>query len=450
MSNADPESVSTLVEGDGVTVEKSFEPDDFPVPAIAFVIRSAREEPVEVTIVERMPSGVDAEDIGLHPKYGAEFWSLEDDRIVFERDFQPDEEYTTVYGVRARDRDNVERFLDEPELRVEPEADRESVVGEIVGDGDSSSIEAAIGALERDGEDADTDTDVEVPTVDSSSIEAAIGAVEGPPAPEAQSPTAAENLASALADQLRAGQVSQADLEVLREAFSGEVGGSVDARVGRLQREVSDLQAYTDALEAFLDENGDAQTLLAELQSDLDAFDADIEKAVSGANAAEETVADLEAEFDSLESRVSALVDLDERVTHVEGQVDDLETLDERVKELTDLGAQVEAVETTTGDLQRDVAELDSGVEGLSEDMGGVNENVESIESDVGRLRSDLEGVREEVADGSHVEALEGRLESLEDELDGVRDDLQELAQMREQLRSVFGAGALSTDDDEE
>ena len=52
MSSADPEEVSVEIRREGVSVEKSFEPDDFPVPAIAFVIRSERDVPVDVALVD--------------------------------------------------------------------------------------------------------------------------------------------------------------------------------------------------------------------------------------------------------------------------------------------------------------------------------------------------------------------------------------------------------------
>jgi hypothetical protein len=107
MSNADHDEVVTG-SSDGVSVEKSFEPDDFPVPAIAFVVRSERDEPVSVRLVDSVPSHVPPEDIGFHPKYGAEFWGVEGETIVFEREFEPDEEYTTVYGLRGGDTDDVE------------------------------------------------------------------------------------------------------------------------------------------------------------------------------------------------------------------------------------------------------------------------------------------------------------------------------------------------------
>lgn len=134
----DPGTV--VVEQGGVVVEKSFEPDAFPVPAIAFAIRSDRDEPTVVRLVDRIPDDVATEDVGFHPKYGADFWAVADEHIVFEREFDPGEAYTTVYGLRASDTERIERFLTEPELAAERQASREPT-----GDGEPTEVDSPDG-----------------------------------------------------------------------------------------------------------------------------------------------------------------------------------------------------------------------------------------------------------------------------------------------------------------
>ena len=156
MSSADPAEVSMVVSRDGVTVEKSFEPDDFPVPAIAFVIRAERDEAVTVRISDEVPEQVAAEDIGFHPKYGAEFWSVDEGNIVFEREFESGEEYTTVYGLRASQTDDVESYMSEPTLEdVDPPLDDagqvvREVIGDDVDDADDGGDDATTGAPSSD------------------------------------------------------------------------------------------------------------------------------------------------------------------------------------------------------------------------------------------------------------------------------------------------------------
>lgn len=58
------------MERDGVTVEKSVEPDDFPVPTIVFVIRSMRDVPVNVQLTDEVPDDFETEEIGFHSSTG--------------------------------------------------------------------------------------------------------------------------------------------------------------------------------------------------------------------------------------------------------------------------------------------------------------------------------------------------------------------------------------------
>jgi len=111
-------NMSVEVEQAGITVKKSFEPDDFPVPAIRYVIRSDRDEAADIRIVDSVPDDVPPQDIGFHPEYGADFWQVEDGHIVYEREFGAGEEYTTLYGFRNKATNDIERFLSEPTIEA--------------------------------------------------------------------------------------------------------------------------------------------------------------------------------------------------------------------------------------------------------------------------------------------------------------------------------------------
>lgn len=406
MSEADPSEVSVVVEQDGLSVEKSYEPDDFPVPAIAFVIQSDREERVHVRLSDAVPDDVDPSDIGFHPNYGAEFWDVDDGRIVFERDFEPGEEYTTVYGLRSETED-VEQYLSEPEFdEVDPPIeDVAQAVNQVINEGDGGDAEADDdegGDITLDLDDplgggADTSTTTSGEGASPSDIEGAIAEADRDAAatqmdetvPEAESEPPSDettagssgdispaNVAEALAAELQEGSVSETAIETLRTQLEPE-RGSVDARIADLQSEVSDLRAYTGALEEFLDEEGDAQQIL----DDLDARLADVE----------ESLADIDETTDRNADRI--------------GEVDaDLAALDEEVDDVSE----------TLEDLETEVTE--------------VGERVDDVATDV-------ETVREEVG-----EDIDDRVGDLEDRLDDIQDDLDQLDQMRQQLSSVFGA----------
>jgi len=167
MTNANPDEV-LVAESDGVTVEKSFEPDDFPVPAIAFALRSDRDEAVTVRLVDTVPEDVSPENIGFHPKYGAEFWDVSGDDIVFERELAPGEEYTTVYGLRGDDADVPSKFMSDPRIKsVSPHLGGGIDDGtDHLDDGTDNGTEDDTGAStdaesDTDAEDIESDTDTE-------------------------------------------------------------------------------------------------------------------------------------------------------------------------------------------------------------------------------------------------------------------------------------------------
>jgi hypothetical protein len=430
MTDADPEETVT-VTSDDVTVEKSFEPDDFPVPAIAFTIRSERETPVSVRFVDTVPDDVAPENIGFHPKYGAEFWDVEDGRIVFQRDLAPGEEYTTVYGLRGGDADIAAKFMSEPTLEsVEPpisvaddggdvdDALDAAEIGDVTPDGDAAELAVSgeagkPGAAESSNgsvddtelldiddttpstdltEDTDRDAhETERPAAsdgpDEEGTEAAADAQEtagtketddghaagddrandssgsdGETAPEEQSgrsdpeaPTLAsenehDSLISELATEIREGNADDEDLLELRDALGLDLASaSVEARVEHLQSSVSDLEAYTDALEAFLDEEGDAKTLIAEARDGYEEMDGRLDE--------------LEGELETLRS------DLDGRLDAIDEQID--ETID---AELTEIRSDLETIERKVETESDARSGLESDMEDLSSELAEVAE----------------------------------------------------------------------------
>lgn len=430
MSNADPAEVSVVVERDGVTVEKSFEPDDFPVPAIAFVIRSEREVAVNVRLADTVPDDIEAEDIGFHPKYGADFWDNADGKLVFEREFEAGEEYTTVYGLRAQDTEAVERFLGEPELEeVSPGLDEEpedagevvsNVMNEVDTEASDDDLEAAIAAADvKEGGGDDLEAAIAAAEERDTSTEASTSGESGDTETVVREVTTeVEDVTGTLAEEIRAGSVSDGDLDTLRDALGvDDESGSVEARINHLQSEMSDLQAYTAALEEFLDENGEAQTLLAELQ---------------------EMVSELEGELRSLRSDVDEVAEATDSIAEMES-------------ELSTVGSRVQSLDDRMENVSQNVTEVESSVNSLTSEFDGLRNEVDAV----GR---ELDEVREEMPDedidemDEQLGALDQQVQDLESDLDDRIEDLEseldDLAQMRERMASVFG-GAGGGDDEE-
>jgi len=398
------------VSSDGVTVDKRFEEDEFPVPAIAFEITSNRSETVTVTLTDQVPEDVAVEDLGFHPEYGSEYWTIEESEITFERELEANSEYTTVYGIRATGTDDVEKFLTEPVIeKVDPPLDEADVVDEqgsdVVRDVISGDSDAVPGLDDDDGDDSGTD---DVGTLDLKDPNAPDDDSGGNSADEAALEEAGvDSLVGALADEIRSGNVDANDVKLLGKAVEavsedgssggggdGGDGGAVDARIQRLQTEVSDLMAYTDALEQFLNENGTGEDLIEEFRQDVQSFESDLQEVRDLASGHEQALSEIESSVDE--------------------------------------------VETSMNDLQSEMSEVVADVDGVRDDVQGVESTVENVETTVDEVESTVDAVE------SDLEELEGQVGDID--VEGVRGDIQEieeeieeLKEWREQLSSVIG-----------
>ncbi|WP_224449733.1 hypothetical protein [Haloprofundus salilacus] len=532
MSQEPDHGESLTVSAGGVTVEKTFAADEFPVPAIKFVVRSEREDAVDVRLSDDIPESFSMERVGFHPDYESANWTAYEDQFVeYERSLEPSEEVLTVYGIRLDDDHDPTAFLTEPMLETIVPGDGSDTVEDVIGSDSSRPVRNALaddatGLPGLDGDDpladglesgdddeppepielADPlandpladDTLADVPDVetDGDSGEAAEDdesepiALEDPvsapdeddpdpepldspetaepsddhaaadaetlddskdfddtdaldadagdepastprslssdltpavvsyqadsdplgaqfdaePEPEpvevnesAESAESAEvveaavprqetGVAAALADEIRSGSVDDEDLELLREELDLGVPRSVDVRIRRLQSKMDDLEAYSDALAAFLDENGTAEELVTELRSDLESLSA----------ATDELETELDGLRDERDDLDSAVEDVDGRVERVSGRLDGV---DETV---TAVAADVESLDHEMGEVRGDLADLDARI--VSVEELGADERAE-----------------------------------LEAELDAIQDELEALDAFRDRLSSAFG-----------
>jgi len=351
MSNSQ-EHEEVSVSSEGVTVLKRFEADEFPVPAIAFEFTSTRHEAVTVTLSDAVPDSVAVEDLGFHPEYGSESWTIDEEAIRFETELDPGAEYTTVYGIRATGTENVGKFLTEPRLEsVEPTLSRESdapdnsevvpksdedIVSKLLsGDGDVPGLETDDQREQDDGEAGADTLDLVDPSDAGPGTAAAAGSLgEG------------NSLVTALAAEIREQEASAADIELLRDAFELVSDGRNDARIERLQTDVADLRAYTDALEEFLDENGTAEQLIEEMDESIasmesqtadtaervDSIEDEVETISDSLDEVETTLSELESDLESVTEQVTEENVVD-RVEDMESAVDDLREWQEQIKE---------------------------------------------------------------------------------------------------------------------
>lgn len=377
------------VSTDGVTVLKRFEEDEFPVPAIAFEFESQRDEEVTVTLTDEVPEGVEVEDLGFHPEYGSEYWTIDEDRISFEKTLDANVEYTTVYGIRATGTDDVEQFLTEPVLDevdpplpdgevpsddIVPESDDDIVKDVIAGDGEVPGLE----------DDADVDEeeietlDLKDPNADDGSQEVTVDDSDG--ADQTEDADVDGSVVAAMAAEIRSNDVPMQDLKLLQRAIDqlsdGDTNGSApssgarDARIERLQTDIADLRAYTDALEEFLEENGTGEQLIEDFESQLESFSSDL---------------------DAMESELA----------------ETSETVESVASEMSTVSSEMDEVTDEVGDIESSVSEMEESVE---------------------TLQSAVEELETEVTEGD----VAGRLDTIEEELTELRD-------WQDQIKSTFG-----------
>jgi uncharacterized protein YoxC len=406
------------VASDGVTVTKRFEADEFPVPAIAFNFESRRNEAVTVHLVDVVPEGVAVEDLGFHPEYGSEFWTIDETRVTFERELEGESEYTTVYGIRATGSDNVQQFLTEPVIEeVDPPLPEGESVGDVIPESDDDVVKDAIAGdgeipgLEEDEEETEeTDEDVtlnlndpnnegEEPAQDGTSAGEGEAADDGDTSGGGGGSVALENgsLTAALANEIREQNVSGEDLKLLRRALEvaaqqdAQKDGVNEARIEQLQSDISDLRAYTGALEEFLDENGTGDEMIQEFESQLESFDDRLQSVQS----------EIESNSDQVESVSQEVSSMSETVSQVDEEMDALG----------------EEVDSVSGEM-----------ESVKEDVDGVSAELDTVESSIADLEGQVQELEEQVSEGD-----------LAQEIEDIQQEIENLQTWQEQIKETFG-----------
>jgi uncharacterized protein YoxC len=187
-----------------------------------------------------------------------------------------------------------------------------------------------------------------------------------------------DGVVAELAAELATGDVDDADLAVLAEHLDAGVDGTeegattgLEVRLQRTEREVNELAAYTDALETFLNENGEGQAVVAELRDRADGID-DRLASVST------TVDDLETRLEAVEARGERLDSLAERVDGLANTVETLET--EQEETMSEVAENAEAVGDLSASLERLEDEHAETTDSLAADLDDVAADVRTVE----------------------------------------------------------------------
>jgi len=236
---------------DGVQLGKRFEDEEFHLPSVVYEFNSERSDVVDVRVEEQLPDGIGPEHIGFHNEFGRDNWTLIEDTIVCEATLEPAGECKAVYALRP------EQEYDPDQLTTEP--DRFTVSrspSAVVPAGQSEALTRSAGP-DDDGADGNgTNGDVTNEYATDGDGTDSDGTAETEP--RADQPDSEPSLVDRLVAELRDGTASEESQTYLEQEFGGglQPPGSVDARITQLQADVGDLQAYSNAMEEFLDEYG--------------------------------------------------------------------------------------------------------------------------------------------------------------------------------------------------
>lgn len=218
---------------------------------------------------------------------------------------------------------------------------------------DGDATDSADAALQEVAEEETTTVDDPDPDV-----------VE-PEAGQPPEPVTAADVAAELASQIRSGDVDDDDLAVLRDELAPK---RENVQIEHLQARVSEMEAYADALGAFIDENGDARGILEDLQSEVETMQGTVDSLESSLEDADDERTDLRESLDEVETRLEALDDVEERVDRVSGDVD---ALDERLGGVEDSVSEIDELSGDIEDLRTEIREMKQWRDQLSDVFGG-------------------------------------------------------------------------------
>ena len=453
--SSDPDLDTSLSVTEGpVTVTKSFEAEEFPVPAIKFVLESTATEPVTIRLTDSIPESFPMENVGFHPDFEKDNWTAyKSHRVEYERTLDPEASTTTVYGVRLDGTDPT-TFLTEPTLSF-PEADvgpdAPSAVDDVLGE-DSNQIvrdvlsgerDSLPGLDEGDSVDApdltpDAAVDAEMTAGDSSidETEATDDDADDPPTEDIEL-----NFDEGEDEGDDPDRTAPTDDEPAADSgpstphpFDGSGDSSVDETETTAVNAVETDDTETDAAEGELDLELDETDDGGSAVSASGPADGDGHR-----EAGESVVSTLAAEVrrgDADEEDVAALRDalgvdddpaeiprsLDLRIGRLQTQVEDLAAYAEGIREfLDDEGTAEELIEGFRADVESVEEELDA----LSTRADEADDDRNSLQGEVTDLRADV-SEQDDRLDGvdDRIDGIADRLDGVDDRLDTVDDHL--------------------------
>ena len=480
----DPDA-SVSVTTDEVRVGKTFEADRFPVPAIAFDIESVADEPVRIRLVDDIPESFAMEGVGFHPDYEGDNWTAyRDNRVAYERTFDPGEEVLTVYGIRIDDSEEAAAFLDEPMVEL-IELGEAAATGDVLGRETTQVVRDALSGEEEKGDLSELgdganlrldDEDAPPPRTLGDESETvldardesvtAVGAADGDAPDEAGGDT----------DENATEEVSEDDDgDTTDEASEDDDGDTTDEASEDTDVDASDeadadddapddtvpAAAAAEALDPRDWDDRNAESVMT-VADDGDEDEADAPTAATPGSVAAALAAELRAGTvdgddlavieEAFEGEVPTSVDV--RVSRLQSQTEDLLAYRDALADFLDENGTAEEV---LGNVSADLAALTTRVDDLESSLAAADDERAAVEANVAAVSESVDGMAETVDDvADRVESLEADLaevqttaerlderldavEGLDEEIEAIHEELAELQTFRDRLSSAFG-----------
>lgn len=243
------------------------------------------------------------------------------------------------------------------------------------------------------------------------------------------------SIAAALLEELESGEHAEDVVERLGRELGVEQSRVLNVRVEHLTRAVNELMSYTDALEAFLEEEGTAMEALTSVRDQATELEGDVASLETDLAEVSATVSDRGPRLDTVERSIAA----------VGTEVEALQERTERLaNDLADARDRTEAVSALEEEVDALTAALEEGADArtaIADDVAELARAVDAIaERDEARAQrlDDLEARVDSVAAG--VESLEGETSDLRSEIEEVGDSVR-------RVESIFETLAGGTDE---
>jgi len=369
-----------------------------------FEVESRRDEPVFVHVLEAIPDGLTVEDAAFEPESAPDIGNITGDRISFRHHVTGDP-VEVEFWIVSSDAIAESRWTS-PVIEAVMESELTRSTRAIAG-ADAPEIEPNPATGESLAEHPD-----DVPE-QTGSTTTADEAFDDGSSTETSTTDSSDSTPGERTEQVSSDSPDDPNAtgSEPRGGSTAELPRSLQIRLDHLSARVQEFSAYTASLSELIDERGTASEIVAGLEDELDhvgerldalrvemetlqtAHDRDLEDIRASVERVDSALDSVESEVATLETRVR---ERDDRVDGLESDVESLEdraatnesTVDRIESELSALEDRVASVEATVEQFDETIERLDRELADVPEDIDTIDERIEEIEGELERLRS--------------------------------------------------------------